>query len=94
MKDSTAQTSDHSLSMMLEKPVSYQSFLLITFYRILPKYEKNNEQWSWRNTLIHLTILLRASPACNSVYFSLSRIIKNQMQLTDLIWRDKINGIS
>lgn len=86
--------SDHSISMVLERPVFYQSFLLITCYRIIPKYEKSNEQRSWRNTLIHLTILLRASPACNSVYFSLARIIKNQMQLTELIWTDKINGIS
>lgn len=46
------------------------------------------EQQAGRNrryTLIYLTILPRAGPTYNSVYFSLNRIIKNQMQLTELI---------
>lgn len=36
-------------------------------------------------TLICLTILPRAGPTYNSVYFSLNGIIKNQMQLAEPI---------
>lgn len=90
-----SQTLRSWLATMLEKP----TFLINHWITFMWTFVLNmrEEQWTerhWWHTLICLTVLPRAGPTYNSVYFSLNRIIKNQMQLTELIWRDKLNVIS